>query len=604
MTHKHPALTFWTIPLLLLMFALGVRGITFDDLWYDEYRTMWYAGSVHYGDISLAETWARVSENAVQTPGYYLILNLWENLAGDSVFANRFPSLLYGLLAVAVIFRAGRELFSTLTGLSAAVMLGGSAFFVLFLHEMRTYTLVMLCVSAAVWLYWRLINNKHDLPTQIFFALVVIGLPYTHYYALMVGGAIALHHLIFVRKNREWWRVPLLMSVTALAFLPWLSVLLRGATDIRSDADRIIFALSPRQIVFGVMDEFSTGNTMMLVFLLVMAIGFGKRAGRTVWLLALGTVGLALLANAWSQSLSQTRYMLMSLPLLALLAGMGITRLAQMNVPPVIPLGLWLMVGVWQGMNSAYVTRVHEPDWYFRWTDMTQIVTQNAQPDDHVLVQLPHLTGAFAHEPLIKHYLHGVPVSTGVVEYPFFMTQADYATSVRDAISDHNRLWVTFKPSLVDPIDAAIFRREIDESGYLHCGTYVDESDLRLDLFTLPPVQFDYHFEEGIQVAAVPENPTPLDDYFAFTLNWRIADDVPTQTYSYGVHITDENGALVVQVDTGLPAVGETCTPVRFDLNNLPAGDYTAHLLVYAWETGDRLQTASGDLIPIEQFSR
>ena len=95
----------------------------------DEYRTLWYGGAAQYGPISLAETWARVSDNAVQTPGYYLLLNRWERVAGDSVFANRYPSLLFGLLALAVVFRAGQELFNPNAALGAAIALGGSAFF-------------------------------------------------------------------------------------------------------------------------------------------------------------------------------------------------------------------------------------------------------------------------------------------------------------------------------------------------------------------------------------------------------------------------------------------------------------------------------------------
>ena len=73
--------------------------------------------------------------------------------------------------------------------------------------------------------------------------LALLGLPYTHYYAMMIGGAIALYHLLFAPKNREWWRVTLMGIGVLILFLPWVRVLIRGATDIRSDEARVIFAL-------------------------------------------------------------------------------------------------------------------------------------------------------------------------------------------------------------------------------------------------------------------------------------------------------------------------------------------------------------------------
>ena len=43
-------------------------------------------------------------------PLYYLLLRLWLPLAGISEFALRFPSALFGVMAVALIARIGRDL--------------------------------------------------------------------------------------------------------------------------------------------------------------------------------------------------------------------------------------------------------------------------------------------------------------------------------------------------------------------------------------------------------------------------------------------------------------------------------------------------------------
>jgi len=43
---------------------------------------------------------------------------------------------------------------------------------------------------------------------------------------------------------------------------------------------------------------------------------------------------------------------------------------------------------------------------------------------------------------------------------------------------------------------------------------------------------------------------------------------------------------------------------VDIDISELSAGDYQVVLLVYAWQTGERLQTETGDFYEIGQFQK
>ncbi|MBZ0286104.1 MAG: hypothetical protein K8I30_00710, partial [Anaerolineae bacterium] len=92
------------IALLLAVMALGARGLGQDALWLDEYWSLAHAGGLE--SLSPVEVWGRIAaSDPWQTPGYYLLLNLWGGRVGWSAFAGRALSLLAGMLAVAWVYR-------------------------------------------------------------------------------------------------------------------------------------------------------------------------------------------------------------------------------------------------------------------------------------------------------------------------------------------------------------------------------------------------------------------------------------------------------------------------------------------------------------------
>lgn len=585
---------------------LGVHGIGFDDLWYDEYRTMWYAGAAQYGPTTLATTWARVAENAVQTPGYYLILNLWGRATGDTIFANRYLSVLFGVFALAVIYRAGQDIWSNRLGLAAMALLIGSAYFTIYLHEMRTYTLVVLSSTACVWLYWRLINGYLDWPTQAGFVLSVLLLPYSHYYAIMTGLAIATYHLLAIPKNRAWWRVPVLMTLAVLPFIPWVSVFLHGANAIRDDTNRVIFALSPLQLIQQVAEAFSNANNALLVLLIVSAVLFAQQQKRVRPLLVIvvGILVWALAANMWSKSLSQTRYMMMIWGPLSLVVGLGIVWLAQQRVPMVIPLGVWLIWGVWYGIQPAYVFQAHNADWYFSWTDMRNLMQPVEQPGDHLLVQLPRGTGEFGHKPLVEHYLYGSEVSGEVIGYPIGMSEIEYDQLLHATVSGYQRLWVASRPMLSQVADLSRMASVLTDNDYAHCQTYADTPDLQLALYAhiAPNLPIVYTDTLNLQADVLATSADTASGIGTISTVWHTNDESARSAYSYSLRLVDTGGQVVQQADAGVPSTG--CELVTLDINNLPAGVYEVEWVLYAWETGERLTGTYGDyqgeILPVD----
>ena len=149
------------IVIILAMSCVGITGIGADSIWLDEYLSLYYAGGMADETINAVDVVSRIVEReSGQSPIYYVLLSIWGKLAGFSVFSARYFSLLCGLMSLAWVYRLGTDLYSPFAGLCAAIILGGSAFFGIYLHEIRVYTLFVLEILLVIWLYWRVLYGK------------------------------------------------------------------------------------------------------------------------------------------------------------------------------------------------------------------------------------------------------------------------------------------------------------------------------------------------------------------------------------------------------------------------------------------------------------
>ena len=139
------------IPVLLLAFALRIAGLAAHNIWWDEGIGVW---------LARMSTWEIIQWTAgdVHPPIYYLLLRGWRLLAGEGAYVLRFPSALFSLLTIAVIYRLGRALDGSATGLLAALLLTLSRFAVGWAQEIRMYSLAALWSTgalAAALCWWR-----------------------------------------------------------------------------------------------------------------------------------------------------------------------------------------------------------------------------------------------------------------------------------------------------------------------------------------------------------------------------------------------------------------------------------------------------------------
>ncbi len=181
-------------------FALRVYRLGYQSLWGDEAYSVWRASK----DFIALTQEAHVE--GTLPPLYYWLLHFWMPLAGQSEFAVRYLSLLFGVLTVPVAYCFVRRIFDPLTGLYAALVFAAAPFLVYYSQEARMYAQVTFFVLLSSCLLVRL-TDRGDAPTGrarrtlwVAYALANVAALLSHYFGGFVVLAQALYFGVF------WWR--------------------------------------------------------------------------------------------------------------------------------------------------------------------------------------------------------------------------------------------------------------------------------------------------------------------------------------------------------------------------------------------------------------
>jgi len=588
------------VALLLTVAWLGGRGLAADAIWHDEAWTIYVAGGGPFGPLTLAKVWARTaSDDPRWAPGFFLLMNGWGRLIGWEVFGLRALSLWGGLLGVAWVYRLGRDTLSPLAGGVGAFTLGASAFYSVYLHEIRPYSWIVVMVIPCVWGYWRIIGGDRGwLPVLALFA-GTLGTAYIHYYAVVVPLAVAVYHLLFGPKTREWWLPVGIMAAAAVAFLPWVSVVLEAVAITTAEEGLTVYSIATPDLLHQTLNRFANGQAAQWV-VLALASGwvFRQEPGvRYVWVVTVGAFGLAVIVNQFTQSLTFIRYMMMLWGLLAVVAGFGAAALARRASPGMVALlvTVWGVWGVGLMIWPGYRTTIDAPNWFISWDVLADAIDGYATENDLTLMHLPEGQARWTHEMVSRFYLTPLPGEHDLIVHEFDMDDRAYAQQARQIRAE--RVHYAYDPDFV-PVRGWIFEQALEEN-YVECAEPIQDERLHLRTYwraaTSGPAVAQFgagRFSQPLTARLLAPLPDQPGDLLTVPLMWQTPPDAPPYTYSGGLHLLDANGALVAQYDAGIPLPGERgCMLVTLALSALPPGEYTAALVAYAWETGEPLLT-------------
>ncbi|MCB0210731.1 MAG: glycosyltransferase family 39 protein [Anaerolineae bacterium] len=285
----------WLIILIWVATALRLAWLDQQSLWYDEGVT-WMLSQMSLTDLI---NWTAAD---IQPPLYYLIIWTTDILFSDSEWALRFPSAVFGILTVPLLYTLARRLLSlqpkpttqptnhpsnhfssfiihnSSFPFLAALFLTLSPLMIYYSQEARMYTLLTFEAVLAGYLLLRVLHptltpSLTRLPfpsgrggeglTSLLYAVVGAAALYTHYFAAFLLIAHGIYALIILWRNK-FSRSLLLSVATAfggslLLFAPWLPILLARLGD---DPSYWPGALKLNEAIRKVAIRFITGETV------------------------------------------------------------------------------------------------------------------------------------------------------------------------------------------------------------------------------------------------------------------------------------------------------------------------------------------------------
>ena len=595
------------IAVLLLASAVRFHRLGKQSLWYDE--GVAYAHSLR----TLPELIPALQPN-VHVPAYFILLGVWEDLAGASEFSLRALSALFSVIGIAWTYALGKRLFHPAAGLAAAALVAFNSFSIYYAQEARMYGMLTAIAGASMWLYIAFLRDLSAnasgparLPYIILLGAVnAIGI-YTHVafaLVLLAQGALALFWLgatwkaeagIVVRRLLIDYCLANLLSL--LAFLPWLPDTLLQVFS----RPNLSAAAPPDLVLRWLQGHFAFGSTFEL--------GMGNMIFAIYFFLLLGLMpakGGAQKTRSWWNTLLPLIWVLLSA--LIYLALELTTRFTRFLLPAQLAFALWLGRGFWvlwtwraRGALSRQFSRLaalgalafclltmakgldklyHHPD--YQRDDFRGLVKQiedNLREGDAVIVS------ALGVEEVLRYYYDA---SAPVYGLPSTADENITRRQVLQIVAEHNRIHAVFYGAVQqDP--KRIIETTLNENAFEIREQWF--GDVRFALYAAP-LQFDewqrpeLPFGEQITLAAYAINSQTVEaeDVLQVQLVW-MADETPSKRYKVFLQLLNGEGALVAQRDSepaGGSAITTTWAPGESIVDNhglsipsgLPLGDY------------------------------
>lgn len=303
--------------------ALGLIRLGAQPLWYDERVTR----------DTAALPWSGIwdAARATEAPhlAYYGLLKPWLAVAGESAWALRLPSVLFGALAAGVTAVLGRELFNRWAGLIAGLALGAGSFFVSWEQQARGYTLAVLLACLATLALVRAAAGGRT-AWWVTWAAALAGAGWVSLWAFSV--VVAHLAALALMRPRPPLRAPLVGFLCAIAaFTPQLVLV---ATGNNGQLDWIP-SPTPRHVSVGLWDWASRNPVAVGIAALgIVNLGRGVVPRAASWKTALVSVWLGapliatLLASIY-QPAFEARYVLAAAPAMALAIGAGVVSVPR-----------------------------------------------------------------------------------------------------------------------------------------------------------------------------------------------------------------------------------------------------------------------------------
>ncbi|MEO8612578.1 MAG: glycosyltransferase family 39 protein [Chloroflexota bacterium] len=544
---------------------------------------------------TLAETIDYLANRDVHPPFWFSFFWVWRRLVGESDFAGRMQAILFSMITLSVVYQLGRRWFRAARfGLFSVAILGVSSLFLWYSLEIRPYALAMLLASLSMLAFQRWLNLRTR-RAAIFYAVSLAALLYIHYFLLLFILAQVVYFLL-QRPSRQLLQQGL--GVMLLAFLlwsPWFPSFVTQfqhirAVELASGAARGAAGSSATteptsfESIWSLVQLATNGQVGLYAGLLLVGAIYGWRK-RNFWLALAWALGVPVIAFGLNffVAVYAPRYVVNFVIGLALVLGAGLAFLPWR--------WRWGALMLFAGI-SLWALPTQLPDDIIPYSQLFGDMSAQAQPGDKVLLDQSNYAEA---KVMQWQLLHVVP--------EWLRTDT---TDKLDAVLPARRIWYVTANWLNDDVHKRYLEIEATHPRQTGFGQCNSQWCYLIQLMEAPPWTTPQVF--GADMAFWGADVDNVSRESIQTRLWWKVDHAPALDYSIGLQLLDANGTLVAQADGPINHYGQEVVntsqlePERIYIDfrnltlpaNVPAGDYQLEMVVYDWQTNQRLLLMDG----------
>ena len=345
-----------------------------EGLWNDEYVS-WYIANIPLG----ADFWTAVKTQC-HLPLYYFYLKIMMFLGGSSDVFLRLTSLIPSVIAIPVMYFAGKELDKDNKNVAraSALITAFSSFLIYYSQEVRLYSLLFL-FSALAWFFaLKTINNvsKKNITGFIIFNLLIvithtIGFVFVFFNILYLFSKLWAKKQLFAKQTGIVCSViglPLLISLPLISNIFSMSGIAQwwGKFAIRNIGFLITDYFSPvlTNLVNAPNAFFYKYDLLFIMYMLIpsfaalIALFKGAQKHKGMFLTAIGGIFVLSMAAILGKMVFITKYSIEIYPVLILLVSVGFNSFSKYNIGKFLFI-LWLLPNLLFIQDENFATKLH-----------------------------------------------------------------------------------------------------------------------------------------------------------------------------------------------------------------------------------------------------
>ncbi len=345
--------------LIIITAGLVIRGLFLNrqSLWFDE------MAQAAVAQAAWKEMLPLITRHS-SPPLDYVLMKLVMLLFGTADWVVRMPALVFGVAAIAALYRFARSLTDRENGLLAAALLAFSPMAIAYSQEARMYSL-FLFLSLVSYLLARRFIERNDPASGVWLGIANGLLLLTHYFGVFVIAGEGMILLWGMRSKEGRKRRAALMAVAMLIplvmFLPWLPYFIAQLEYTGGEAG---YALRADPLFFkSIISSFAPtagGHRgwlygYLLLFVAGAAYAWRMRERHVLTVVVCLTVMLCLLfALSYATRVVTARNAIFLLPLFLLVCAHGVRAVSvRSTLPPAAAALLLMLVLAWPAAQAA-----------------------------------------------------------------------------------------------------------------------------------------------------------------------------------------------------------------------------------------------------------